>query len=140
MELRTNSPYPGRDRPILAGIGLLLVVSTILFWWADRAHDWRYYQYAFRQMVADKFGGEKAATVPGGIQQIWVPGLRRADRCETCHLAVAWKGFESADEPWRTHPVEPIRTHPIETYGCTVCHGGQGWAIDTDAAHGQVAH
>ena len=28
----------------------------------------------------------------------------------------------------------------MEKFGCTPCHGGQGWAIDTDAAHGQVAH
>lgn len=140
MEQRTTSPYPRLDRPVLAGIGVLLVVSTVLFWWADRSHDWRYYQGEFRQMVADRFGADRADTVPAGIQQIWVPGLRRADRCQTCHQAVTWKGFESAEEPWRTHAAEPLRNHPIEQYGCTSCHGGQGWAIDTYAAHGEVAH
>ncbi len=140
MEQRTDSPYPATDRPVLAGVGLVLVASTVLFWWADRTHDWRYYQYRFRQMVAERFGADKAAAVPSGIQQIWIPELRRADRCQTCHQAVSWKGFETAEEPWRTHPVEPIRIHPIERYGCTVCHGGQGWAIDTGPAHGEVAH
>ncbi|HEX9670652.1 MAG TPA: c-type cytochrome, partial [Thermoanaerobaculia bacterium] len=43
-------------------------------------------------------------------------------------------------EPWRTHPAGPLKDHPIEKFGCTSCHGGQGWAIDTEAAHGQVAH
>jgi cytochrome c2 len=28
----------------------------------------------------------------------------------------------------------------VERFGCTSCHGGQGWAIDTAAAHGEVAH
>jgi cbb3-type cytochrome oxidase cytochrome c subunit len=140
MEQRTNSPYPRIDRPVLAVIGAALVLSTVLFWWADRSHDWRYYQYAFRQQVSEKFGAEKAATVPEGPQQIWVADLGRADRCVTCHLAATWKGFETAEEPLRTHPVEPLRTHPIEKYGCTSCHGGQGWAIDTLAAHGEVAH
>jgi cytochrome c2 len=140
MEKRTNSPYPGWDRPLLGAVGLILVVSTVFFAWADRVHDWRDYQSEFRGLVAEKLGADKAGTVPAGIQQIWVPALRRADRCTTCHQAVAWKGFERGDEPYRTHPVELLRTHPIEKFGCSVCHGGQGWAIDTDAAHGEVAH
>jgi cbb3-type cytochrome oxidase cytochrome c subunit len=140
MERRTNSPYPKVDRPVLAVIGAVLVLSTVLFWYADRTHDWRYYQAVFHEQVAEKFGEERAATVPGGLQQIWVADLGRADRCVTCHQAVTWKGFETAEEPLRTHPMEPLRTHPIEEYGCTSCHGGQGWAIDTLAAHGEVAH
>jgi len=140
MEQRTDSPYPRRDRPILAGIGLLLVVSTVLFWYSDRAHDWRYYQAEFRRMVGEKFGAEQAASVPAGIQQRWVPGLRRADRCQTCHQATVWTGFENAEEPWRTHPREPLTDHPAERFGCTACHGGQGWAIDVREAHGEIAH
>ena len=140
MEKRTDSPYPRWDRSLLAAVGVLLVVSTVFFAWADRVHDWRYYQAEFRGLVAEKFGADTAATAPRGIQQVWVPALRRADRCATCHQAVAWKGFERAEEPYRTHPAGPLRAHPIEKYGCSVCHGGQGWAIDTDAAHGEVAH
>ena len=140
MEKRTNSPYPKIDRPVLAVIGLVLVAATVFFAYSDRQHDFRYYQYRFRQMVAEKFGAELAAGVPAGIQQFWVPGLRRADRCTTCHQATAWKGFETAEEPWRTHPPEILRTHPVEKYGCSACHGGQGWAIDTTEAHGEIAH
>jgi cytochrome c2 len=140
MERRTNSPYPRIDRVVVAVIGLVLVAGTLLFMWSDRAHDWRFYQYEFRQIVADRFGEEKAASVPEGPQQIWVADLARADRCITCHLGVSWKGFETAEHPYRTHPAEPLQTHPIEKFGCTSCHGGQGWAIDTWAAHGEVAH
>jgi cbb3-type cytochrome oxidase cytochrome c subunit len=140
MEQRTDSPYPRRDRPILAIVGVALVVSTVLFAWSDRQHDWRWYQWDFRLQVQEKLGAEKAASVPAGIQQLWVPGLRRADRCVTCHQATSWQGFEQAEEPYRTHPPEILRSHPPERFGCTSCHGGQGWAIDADAAHGQVAH
>src|SRR6186997_2255984 len=139
-EKRTDSPYPRRDRPVLAVIGLLLVVSTGLFARNDREHEWRYYQWEFKRQVAEKFGAEKAKTVPSGLQQIWVPSLGRADRCTTCHQAVRWAGFDAADEPFRTHPKEILRSHPIETYGCTSCHGGQGWAVDVEPAHGPVEH
>lgn len=136
MEQRTNSPYPKIDRPILAVIGVLLVVSTILFAWSDRRHDWRWYQAEFKRMVAEKYGAEKAHTVPVGLDQIWAGDLKRADRCVVCHQATLWKGFEAAEHPFRTHPVEPLKAHPIQKYGCTSCHGGQGFAVDADKAHG----
>jgi len=140
MERRTNSPYPAIDRLVMAVIGVVLVVATALFMWSDREHDWRYYQYQFRNLVAEQFGEDKADGVPSGLQQIWVEDLGRADRCITCHQGVAWKGFEGAEHPYRTHPAEPLKTHPVERFGCTSCHGGQGWAIDTYDAHGEVAH
>ena len=140
MERRTNSPYPAIDRVVMAAIGVVLVAATGLFIWSDRAHDWRYYQFTFRELVAERFGEDKAADVPTGLQQIWVAALGRADRCVTCHQGVAWKGFETAEQPYRTHPIEPLKAHPLEDYGCTSCHGGQGWAVDTWAAHGEVAH
>jgi cytochrome c2 len=140
VEQRTSSPFPRLDRPILAVVGAFLILSCVLFFLSDRAHDWRYYQYEFQSLVAEKFGADTAETVPAGVQQVWVPGLRRADRCTTCHLATAWKGFESAEEPFRTHAVEPLQRHPVEKFGCTSCHGGQGWAIDVADAHGEVAH
>ena len=140
MEKRTNSPYPRIDRRIMAAIGVVLVIGTALFVWSDRAHDWRYYQMEFGRMVAEQFGEDRAALLPKGVQQIWVADLSRADRCITCHQAVAYKGFEKAEHPYQTHPIEPLKQHPVEDYGCTSCHGGQGWAIDTADAHGEVAH
>jgi len=140
MEQRTDSPYPRRDRPVLALIGVVLVVSTVIFAWSDRTHDWRWYQYEFRRQVAEKFGREKADGIPTGVQQIWIADLQRADRCTTCHQATSWPGFEGADQPWGTHPRGPLASHPVERFGCSVCHGGQGWAIDTYEAHGEVAH
>jgi cytochrome c2 len=140
MEKRTPAPFGRRDRVILAVIGVALIVSTILFVRSDRAHDWRYYQYEFKNRVAEKFGADKAATVPSGLQQIWVPALQHADRCVTCHQATHWKGFEEAEEPYRTHPEAILRAHPAERFGCTSCHGGQGYAIDAPEAHGPVEH
>ncbi|HXY42360.1 MAG TPA: c-type cytochrome [Vicinamibacteria bacterium] len=139
MEKRTDSPYPRLDRPVLAAVGVVLVLSTLLFLRNDREHEWRWYQAEFRKLVAEKFGAEKARTVPSGMQQVWVASLGHADRCVTCHQATRWSGFESAEEPWKTHPQEILRSHPPETYGCTSCHGGQGFAVDGEPAHGPVA-
>jgi cbb3-type cytochrome oxidase cytochrome c subunit len=140
MEKRSDSPFPRKDRPLLAVIGVALVVSTALFAWSDRKHDWRWYQFDFRRQVAEKLGADRAKAVPRGVQQIWVPELRRADRCITCHQAILWKGFESAENPYRTHPAAILKNHPIEKYGCSSCHGGQGWAIDVADAHAPAEH
>ncbi len=140
MEKRSDSPFAKKDRLVLAAVGVLLVVSTVLFAWSDRRHDWRWYQLDFRRQVAEKFGADKAKGVARGVQQIWVPELRRADRCITCHQASLWKGFEGAENPYRTHPPEILKSHPVERYGCTSCHGGQGWAIDVDDSHAPAEH
>jgi cytochrome c2 len=140
MEKRTDSPYPKIDRPVLAVVGVLLVVSCALFAWSDRKHDWRYYQAEFKRRVADKLGSEKAKQVRPGLQQIWVADLKRADRCITCHQAALWRGFETDEEPLRTHSPAPFKAHPVEKYGCTSCHGGQGYAVDAGEAHGPIAH
>ncbi len=138
MEQRSHSPYRARDRLLLAAVGILLVASTALFAWKDWSHGWRYYQWAFRDRVEARYGAEKAAAIPSGMLQIWVPALRRADRCVMCHGAISWKGFENEEEPFRTHSPEVLASHPVERYGCTACHGGQGYAVDVEEAHGPV--
>ncbi|HEY0788398.1 MAG TPA: hypothetical protein VGE86_07120, partial [Thermoanaerobaculia bacterium] len=85
MEKRTDSPYPRKDRLALAIAGVLLLVATVLFFLRDRQGEWRYYQWAFDNLVTEKFGAEKAEAIPKGTQQIWVADLHRADRCISCH-------------------------------------------------------
>ena len=36
--------------------------------------------------------------------------------------------------------MEPLKNHPAQKFGCTSCHGGQGWAVDAEPAHGPVEH
>lgn len=68
----------------------------------------------------------------------------RVDRCTTCHLAIdkpGWTGEEVAGTPFRSHPnldlfVGESSPHPVATFGCTICHNGQGRSVDfTYAAH-----
>lgn len=63
--------------------------------------------------------------------------VARVDRCRTCHLGVENPDVRDAPEPFGTHSYI-IQHHPVEKFGCTVCHGGQGVALEVEAAHGQV--
>lgn len=122
----------------LFGVLTLMATGWII---ADQVTpDWRAHQSEFRAMVAKKFGAEKAARVEQGLQQIWLADLLRADRCTTCHQGIGWKGLENAPHPFRSHPGDILQKHPPEHFGCTSCHGGQGYATEAAAAHGLVEH
>ena len=60
-------------------------------------------------------------------------GPERVDRCTTCHIGIDDPRFDGADQPLRTHPKIP--GHKFETFGCTICHDGQGRAVEAKAAH-----
>jgi mono/diheme cytochrome c family protein len=117
----------------LCGTGILVV--TVLVYADYFQPEWKGYQQEFREMVVKRYGDARAAQVPSGLQQVWARDLDRVDRCTTCHQAVEWKGFESAPEPFRTHNADVLKKHPIEVYGCSSCHGGQGYATDMESAH-----
>lgn len=117
----------------LLGLGMLAVTIGIVA--ASLRPEWKDYQDDFKDLVAKRFGDAKARQIDTGIQQVWVADLGRTDRCVTCHMGMEWKGLESAPQPFRSHPKPILEKHPILKYGCTICHGGQGYATDMDNAH-----
>jgi cytochrome c2 len=124
---------------LVSSVAILAVgVAAIVY---DTGPDWKYYQSEFRAIVAERVADADPSTLPVGIQQIWVEKLDRVDRCTTCHLGVTWKGLEDVEQPWTTHPMPEIfDDHRLEEFGCTVCHGGQGFALTEYDAHGFVEH
>jgi len=143
MDHKTPSDKLGfakRDTLIIsvAGIALFLLMGWIFFRYLTP--EWKSYQAEFKDLVREKFGEARTATVPSGLQQVYVKQLNIADRCVTCHMATEWKGLENAPEPFRTHPKQILEKHPISLYGCTPCHGGQGYATDVQSAHGFSEH
>jgi mono/diheme cytochrome c family protein len=129
-----------RDSLFLYSFGGMALLLTGFVFWNYHTPEWKDYQGEFQERVAQKYGADKAAQLPDGLQQIWVKELDRVDRCTTCHQGMEWKGLESAPHPFRSHPQEILKKHPLSQYGCTVCHGGQGFATDMESAHGFVEH
>jgi mono/diheme cytochrome c family protein len=70
------------------------------------------------------------------LRQIVVPALHATDRCVSCHVGMAPGAQGVVGIPvLAPHPKIP---HDPATFGCTVCHGGQGRATDKGDAHGTV--
>jgi cytochrome c2 len=93
---------------------------------------------------------------PPGSFLNYLGGGSLVDRCQTCHMGMdpnlvpaqvkltkANLGLaKSHNAPFTTHP-EPIllKLHPINKFGCSTCHGGNGWGLDSvRIAHGRNAH
>lgn len=117
-------------------LGAVMLAVTGVLYWDNFAPEWQGYQSQFRELVAKKFGAARAEQIQDGLQQIWAKELNRVDRCTTCHQGMEWKGLDSAANPFKSHPKEILEKHPLNQFGCTSCHGGQGYATEKDAAHG----
>lgn len=129
-----------KDKLYISIAGILFLLITGFIYYDYFTPEWKEYQSEFSDVVAEKFGEDRAAAIPAGLQQTFVKELNVADRCITCHQAVEWKGLENEPNPFKTHPAEILKIHPIAQYGCTTCHSGQGFATDMNAAHGFSEH
>jgi mono/diheme cytochrome c family protein len=62
--------------------------------------------------------------------------IPRVDRCTTCHLFIGKTGFETQENPYKTHPkLESLAVginspHPFKEFGCTSCHQGEGHKVN----------
>ena len=117
-----------------------LVLSVLL----DNAAEWKRYQNEYRDLV---LVGESNLTMRKianemelRIQQNFLPGLNRIDRCITCHAGIQNPNMKNEKMPFQTHPGNLLKDHSPERFGCTVCHGGQGRATAKKAAHGDISH
>ena len=121
---------------------LFLLLSAILagiFFFAlvrDQMREWVGMQWKFTSTLRK----EERKGITGGIKQVIVKDLNRVDRCTTCHIAIDKPQLELGEEPYKAHPGKYLQWHPVDKFGCPVCHGGQGLATETKAAHGDVAH
>ncbi len=127
-------------RTALAVISVVvLAIHGVVFYnqffakWQD--HQARYFSEAAAKSESPAVKATLAARTPQ-IEQVLVRsfGAERVDRCMSCHIAADDPRFAKADQPLRTHPPLP-GTHRFETFGCTICHDGQGRAVDKAGAH-----
>ena len=125
---------------LFIGSGLLFLFTALLIYRSGH-QEWKTFQREFREQASLTVGQQRANTVDTGILQIYIPSLNRVDRCITCHQGYDIPGMEKAKEPFTTHPDLPfMKYHKFSQFGCTICHGGQGYATEVKAAHGLVEH
>jgi len=126
---------------LTVSIASLLAVFAVAY--REYTPEWHHYLTTFRQDLRARGAYRAAAAVPDNIQQIWLPALHRVDRCISCHVNYDGSISTLSGLPplYQPHPKLPyLAEHPFPTFGCTACHGGQGYATDEAGAHGLVQH
>jgi mono/diheme cytochrome c family protein len=110
-------------------LALLAVVPAKDYW-----RQWRGYQKQYLRLVRGRSDATSLQRrFQPGLQQVWLPELRVADRCGTCHVALKEPSLASVKlQPLRPHPPMP---HSLTEFGCVLCHRGQGAATTVEEAH-----
>ena len=101
---------------------------------AGRSHftEWRRVEDRYNQLAQQK----GLPTIERKVRQVWRPELGVVDRCGTCHLGAAGETpLPSEKGGERTFDKHPDIPHDAREFGCTVCHGGDGRATTSLAAH-----
>lgn len=116
-----------------SSLGTLLLLGWAAFE-ENSLQEWRVLQREYRRLLpADRQGAFNEQ-----LRQVVVPALGAADRCVSCHVAMA-----PGEAAIPGHPVFATHrdvVHDPASFGCTVCHAGQGRATVKADAHGAVAH
>jgi len=120
---------------------LLLASSlvTLLFLVASGLSEnvfvsWKGYQKEYSLLLAERAKDperkREARNTPIELHQVVVPDLAVFDRCVTCHRGMDNPLMAGAPNPFRPHPGDILNVHPTERFGCTICHRGQGAAVN----------
>ena len=135
--------FERRDFPLLVGFSIVFFALVIVCVVREERTDWGPIQAEFVRVLEQHGQVAAARAFRPGVRQIWIPALGRVDRCVTCHLGYEWAGTlpPTVPAPLAPHPDLPyLEAHPFPEFGCTSCHGGQGFATERRAAHGDVEH
>jgi len=114
-------------------------LGTLLFLgWAayteNVQNEWRQLQREYRRALPL----EQREAFAVELRQIVVPAFDVSDRCVSCHVGMA--PGETGLRGHRTFAPHLDVVHDPSSFGCTVCHGGQGRATVKADAHGTVRH
>jgi cbb3-type cytochrome c oxidase subunit III len=112
-----------------------LAALAVLVWAAVHENyfrDWRVIQ----RRIEERLPASQADAFTIQLRQVVSREVGATDRCVSCHVGMA--PGETGIEGDRLFGRHPDVVHDPASYGCTVCHGGQGRATNTADAHGSV--
>jgi len=126
---------------VLCFSSIAVILFTGLYLYQENiSPEWRVHQFAYldqidKKRVANNNNESEIFSFAVESKQIWLPSMNRVDRCISCHVAIEDPNFEKYVNPLRAHPGDYLKQHDAEKVGCTVCHDGQGRAVNfKDAA------
>lgn len=140
--MKEESGYIRLVQQVVLIASSLLVLFVVIAWIVSGpAREWKAIQRDYVRL-ADAVPDTLAVfdtRIERGIHELNIAGLRRTDRCVTCHMGVENPAMETAAQPHTAHPASFFDHHPPDGFGCTICHHGQGRALNSAEAHATEA-
>lgn len=120
--------------------GAVLLIFTLIAAYEEMTPEWKKYQAQYKEQIIktakDDTVKKKAKALTAQLQQIYLGTLNRIDRCTTCHIGVENPMMAASKSPLKQHSGDYLKNHPPDKFGCSLCHYGQGRAINKKEAHG----
>ncbi|MFC2089239.1 c-type cytochrome [Bacteroidota bacterium] len=121
-------------------ISSILLIAALAWAWIESgpAQEWMRYQRDYKKQwtsLTDSLSQITMSIPETGVRQTNPEGLNRIDRCITCHAGIENPFMNGVGMPFKPHSGEFLTHHSTEEYGCTICHGGQGRALNKKEAH-----
>jgi mono/diheme cytochrome c family protein len=116
---------------LIASVG----VVALVIYAALAQNEWTEYithQKAYRDFLINL---DPDTEYPIEMRHLVLPGMKRIDRCVTCHVGMEDPRAADLPHPLKAHPGGYLETHNIQSIGCTSCHDGQGRATSKKEAH-----
>ncbi|MBN1482544.1 hypothetical protein EH223_10905 [candidate division KSB1 bacterium] len=124
---------------ICACSSILFIVLSCLIIMRESRPAWKNVQAEYKRIALSMSENEQQREAlkhtRKRIHQLLLDDLQRIDRCMTCHAGVENPHFVEQPLPHKTHSADILQQHSVEQFGCTICHGGQGQAVDSKQAH-----
>jgi len=126
----------------LAFSSLLIILILTAWIRGNFFSEWKRYQNEYLKisdsLENDEMHQKDPLKFEIGIRQLDLEDLNRVDRCVTCHPGIENPLMINVQQPYTAHNGDYLINHPLQKYGCTICHGGQGRALEKEAAFGRA--
>ena len=98
--------------------------------------DFAAHQKEYYKQLGEEFPGAEIRQV-----NVKTPGAIMVDRCQSCHIGASNPDAAGFEPPLTAHsqivPGAEKDPHDFGQIGCTVCHDGNGRALEIHDAHGE---
>ncbi|UCG27977.1 MAG: c-type cytochrome [Bacteroidales bacterium] len=118
---------------------IILLSLTMTAWLREGLfRDWKKYQRQYNRLTDNPDSSDIADFRRGRkVYQVELDHFNRIDRCISCHNGLEDQRMYHVPQPHSVHPGDHLTYHPVQQFGCTICHGGQGRALEKQEAFGR---
>jgi len=103
-----------------------------MFYQESVSPEWKKYQTDYSDLVKKNDVLKFESQSVSGLKQIEIGEFNHIDRCITCHLDIDNYQNNSTILPFAIHPGQILETHNLASFGCTLCHVGNGRSLRYD--------